>query len=488
MRFETWSKRWIRQAVPLRFRPVSAGSFLRVATGVRAVVQSGVTFEESVKYLSGLLQFGIRLDRERFVALLERLGSPHEKLRCIHVAGTNGKGSTCTFASSVLSAAGYRVGTYLSPYVFDLRERIQLNGALIPREDFARWVTAIRPHIEAIAQTDLGPTTEFELKTAVAFCWFVEQAVDYAVIEVGIGGRLDATNVIPPPLVAVITSISWDHMHILGDTLAKIAREKAGILKPGTLCVTAVTPGEALDAIERVAGEKHVPLLRVAAEGVAEEHGAFVTYRRKPQGGLTLHLPSGDIAGLRLALRGAYQARNAATAAAAIEVLRRQRDVLISEEALRVGLEQATIPGRFQLARQGGTESPTLLLDGAHNEDGARTLAEALRAEFGRECRYTFVVGTSRNHDPFPFLEVLAPLAARVVATAPPFRPTPSADVEQAASRLGLPVTVVEPATDAIRRTWEGARPGEVIVVTGSLFLVGETPGSLRSRKSGGGL
>jgi dihydrofolate synthase/folylpolyglutamate synthase len=342
-------------------------------------------------------------------------------------------------------------------------------------------VTTIRPHVEEIAETELGPTTEFELKTAVAFCWFAEQAVDYAVVEVGIGGRLDATNVIPSPLVAVITSISWDHMHILGDTLAKIAGEKAGILKLGTFCVTAVGPGEALDAIEGVAGAKGVPLLRVAAEGTAEAEGAFVTYQREPGDGVTLHLPSGDVPGLRLALRGAYQARNAATAAATVEVLRRHHGVAVSRDALRGGLERATIPGRFQIARQGGEGVPTLVLDGAHNEGGARTLAEALRAEFGPERRYTFVVGTSRNHDPRPFLELLAPLAARVVATSPPFRPTPAGDVERAALSLRLPVTVVESAADAIQQTWASATSGEIVVVTGSLFTVGETPEGLRS-------
>jgi len=470
--------------VPLRFGSVQAYSFPRMAAGVRAVVQSGVNFEESVKYLSGLLQFGIRLDRERFVALLERLGRPHEKLRSIHVAGTNGKGSTCTFVSSVLSAAGYRVGTYLSPYVFDMRERIQLNGALIPKEDFARWVTVIRPHIEAIAATDLGPTTEFELKTAVAFCWFAERAVDFAVIEVGIGGRLDATNVIPPPLVAVITSISWDHMHLLGDTLGKIASEKAGILKPGTMaCVTAVPPGEALEVISERARAAGVPLLRVGAHDAPDAADLYANYRAETAAGLThLRLPSGcgGVGNLRLALRGDFQARNAATAAAAVCVLQKHDIVSISSGDFRRGLEEATIPGRFQIARQGEADAPTLLLDGAHNEDGARTLAEALRAEFGPARRYTLVMGTSRNHDPYPFLEVLAPLAAKVVATAPPFRPTPARDVEQAAQQLRIPVTVVEPATAAIRRAWAAAKPGEVVVVTGSLFTVGETPADLR--------
>jgi dihydrofolate synthase/folylpolyglutamate synthase len=432
--------------------------------------------------MSGLLQFGIRLDRERFVTLLHRLNDPHKQLRCVHVAGTNGKGSTTTFIASVLRAAGYRVGAYLSPYVYDLRERIQIGGAMIPEADFARWVSAIRPHIEALAATELGQTTEFELKTAVAFCWFAEQAVDYAVIEVGIGGRLDATNVIPPPLVAVVTSIGWDHMNLLGDTLGKIAAEKAGIFKAGTTAaVTAVPPGEALEVIAEAARRHSLPLRRVTTDAEPGSEGAYVTYSRELGGGdlLRLTLPSGTLGSVRLGLRGAYQAGNAAAAAATIETLRRDCGVEVSDDALRQGLAEAFIPGRFQvIGGEGG--GPTLVLDGAHNEDGAHTLLAALRDQFGPEKRYTLVFGTSRNHAPQPFLEVLAPVVERVVATAPSFRPTPAEETAAAARALNLSVIIREPAPEAIRRAWAEARPKEVVVVTGSLYTVGETPPDLR--------
>lgn len=439
--------------------------------------------------MSGLLQFGIRLDRERFAALLARLGDPHKRLRCVHVAGTNGKGSTVTFIASVLQAAGFRVGAYLSPYVFDLRERIQINGALIPPGDFARWVTTIRPHIEAVAQTaDLGQTTEFEVKTAVAFCYFAEQAVDFAVIEVGIGGRLDSTNVIPPPLAAVITSIGMDHQKLLGDTPGKIAAEKAGILKPGCAgCVTAAPPGEALTVIRETAQARGVPLRRVApaaAANSAENTDAFVTYETSPaESGaplLTLNLPSGRVTRLRLSLQGAFQAANAATAAAAIEVLRQAHGIPVSAEALRSGLERATLPGRFQVTRGGGNASgPALALDVAHNEDGARVLAEALPLLFPGK-RFVFVLGFSRSHEPEPFLRLLAPLAARVVATAPQFRPKPADETAAAAKALGISTTIHEPASAAIQATWENAQAGEVVVVTGSFYIVGETPEDLR--------
>lgn len=425
--------------------------------------------------MSGLLQFGMKLDRERFVELLRRLGDPHQKLRCVHVAGTNGKGSTTTFTASILRAAGYRVGAYLSPYVFDLRERVVVNGEMIAREDFARHVGEIRPHIEAVAETELGATTEFELKTAVMFKHFAEVGVDFAVIEVGIGGRLDATNVIPPPLVAVITSIGWDHMAILGDTLGKIAGEKAGIVKRGTLaCVTAVPPGEALDVIAEKCEQEGVPLLR-CAEGPAG-------FQALADGRTRLALPgAAEPLEVRLALRGPFQAANAAAAATACAMLRDGGAADVPDTALRRGLEAATLPGRFHVARDQDGGGPALVLDVAHNGDAARVLADALRATFGDGRRYVLVVGLTRGHEPEPFLRELAPLAKRVIATAPSFRPRPAQEVVDAARGLGLEVVgPLEPASRAILEAYAGARADEVVAVTGSFYTVGETPEGLR--------
>ncbi len=440
-----------------------------------------MNYEESVAYMSGLLQFGLRLGRDRLYALLHRLDNPHHRFRCVHIAGTNGKGSTTTFTASILRAAGYKVGSYLSPYVFDLRERIQINGAMIPKEDFARWVTTIRPHIEAVAADPaLGQTTEFELKTTVAFCWFAEQGVDFAAVEVGIGGRLDSTNVIPPPLAAVITHIGLDHTKILGETLAQIAAEKAGIVKPGTgACVTAVPPGEALDVIIETAAVNGVPLLRVAHRD-RNDADAFAIYAYDASGGnVTIDLlPDASPLPLRLRLRGPFQAANAATSAAAIRALQRQ-GVQIPPGALQTGLETASLPGRFQIVRDGRDGRSAVVLDVAHNEDGARVLAEALRAAFpDRHC--VLVVGMKHDHDPDPFLRALAPLTTRVVATAPPFRPRPAEEIAAAARHLDLPAAVIEPATAAIAAAEETAKAEEVVVVTGSFYTVGETPQNLR--------
>ena len=224
-------------------------------------------FDEALGYMQGRLRLGVKLGNDRFLALLERMGRPQEKLRVIHIGGTKGKGSTTAMTAGILQAAGYKVGAYLSPYVYDVRERVQINGEMISREDFARWVTAVRPHVEALEQTELGPTTEFELKTAVGLCYFAEQAVDYAVLEVGLGGRLDATNIIARPLVTVITNIGLDHTEILGDTLGAIAGEKAGIVKPGVPCVTGVpVGGEAWAVIARVCAERGARLVNIGSD------------------------------------------------------------------------------------------------------------------------------------------------------------------------------------------------------------------------------
>jgi dihydrofolate synthase/folylpolyglutamate synthase len=284
--------------------------------------------------------------------------------------------------------------------------------------------------------------------------------------------------------VAVITHIGLDHVNILGDTLAKIASEKAGILKPGTVCcVTGVVPGEALDAIRSKAAAEGVPVRRVvpaaSAEAVASD--VFATYAVDPLGNATITLSRAneELINLRLALRGPFQANNAATAAAALVSLR-EHGIAIGYEALRTGLERAVLPGRFQIVRDGSDYGPALVLDGAHNEDGARVLKEAIASTFpGRAV--TLVLGCRNNHDPAPFLRVLAPLQPRrVIATTPSFKPRPADEVAQSAQALGLSTTIIEEASVAIEQTLHAAGPDEVIVVTGSFYTVGETPPHLR--------
>jgi len=464
-------------------------------------------FDEALAYMQGRLRLGTKLGNERFLALLHRLGDPQERLRVVHVAGTKGKGSTTAMAANVLQTAGYTVGMYLSPYVYDVRERIQINGEMISRADFARWVTAIRPHVEALEATELGPTTEFELKTAVGLCCFAERAVDYAVLEVGLGGRLDATNVVSHPLVTVITNIGLDHTELLGETLGEIAAEKAGIVKPGVPCVTGVpVGGEAWKVIARICEERGAPLSSVCppvsaladggedrppapnnggegkrAQQAAPLLGASLTPPLLGAGGaslprLTLTTPRRQLVISGLRLRGAFQAMNAAAALAALDAIAEDALPPLTDEAARLGLETGWVPGRLEQVRA----RPTTVLDVAHNEMSAQVLAEALRDQYDADRRrLILVVGLSRHHDPAPFL---APLAARrpalLIATQPAFRPRPALDVAEAARRHDFSnIQIVESGVaDAVQSALSQAEPGDLICITGSFYTVGDVP------------
>ncbi len=416
--------------------------------------------------MQGLLRFGEKYGNERLEELLRRLDSPHKEFPAIHVAGTKGKGSTTTFASSILRAGGFRTGSYLSPYVYDLRERIQINGEMIPKDDFARIVTRIKPHIETVSDTPLGHTTEFELKTAVAFCWFAEQKVDCAVLEVGLGGRLDATNVIPPPLVAVITNIGFDHVELLGDTLEQIAGEKAGIIKSGSICVTGIEGGPALNRVVEVCREKAVPLSHVQAGREwwieSDRSLGIKTARRR-------------LSNLHLSMRGQYQFANAAIALWAVD----SSPYIIDDNRVREGLEHAIAPGRFEVVQEA---DPTIVLDAAHNELAAQVLTDSLIKDLSAHERpVVLVVGMSHRHEP---IELLTPLLGGLkpelfLATEPSFRPRPAAELADTAAQIGVKkVEVSIPATAAARRAVEAARrlDNALVLVTGSFFTVGDLP------------
>ena len=427
-------------------------------------------YAEALTYLHGRLRLGVKLGNERFTALLHRLGNPQERLRVVHIAGTKGKGSTTAMATSMLHAAGYKVGQYLSPYVYDVRERIQISGQMIPQEDFARLVTNIQPHVAALEETDHGPTTEFELKTAIGLCWFAEQQVDYAVLEVGLGGRLDATNVIPSPLVTAITNIGLDHTELLGDTHALIAREKAGIVKPGVPCVTGVPHGsEAWEVIAAVCRERDAPLQTVTPDD----------YRWDGQA-LTLRTPRRTLENVSLRLRGGFQYANAAVAAAALDAIAPEALPLLTDDAMRRGLASAYVPGRLEQI----ADRPTVLIDVGHNELAAQALAAALRADFGADRRrLILIVGLSQQHPAGPFLEPLAALRpAALIATQPAFRPLEAAEVALAARRWDIPnVQVVPDAAEAVRRALALAGPDDLVCLTGSFYTVGDVPPALWS-------
>jgi len=434
-------------------------------------------FDASVRYMQGRLRLGVKLGNDRFLALLERLGNPQDQIAVVHIAGTKGKGSTATMAASILRAAGKKTGLYLSPFVYDMRERIQIDGEPIPKDEFARLMTLIRPHVEALEATDHGATTEFELKTAVGYLYFAESKVDCAVVEVGLGGRLDATNVVRKPLTTVITNIDLDHTELLGDTPAAIAFEKAGILKSGVPCVTGVPRGtEAYESIVSVAQERGVPLLHVVP-GHREDSGDTV-YLTGMDGTLTVATPRRALSRIKLRLGGAFQNGNAALAVAALDSI--PEDVLgpISDTAVVRGLETAYLPGRFERV----SDNPIVIVDVAHNELSARILAQSLIEGYAADRRrLVLVVGLSKNHAPDTFLPPLLALRpSLVIATEPKFHPRNADEIAEVARSQGFEAVriVRESVRAAVLEALRAAGSGDIICLTGSFYTVGDIPPS----------
>jgi dihydrofolate synthase/folylpolyglutamate synthase len=395
------------------------------------------------------------LGLDRVEDALARLGDPHLGLAAVHVAGSNGKGSTSAMIEAVARAAGLRTGLYTSPHLCRFAERIRLDGRPIGDEAFARSLSAVIDR----ARPDL---TFFESLTVAAFAAFREAEVDLAVLEVGLGGRLDATNVIRDPVATAITSISLEHTAILGDTLAAIAREKAGILKPGAPVVLGPLPDEAGAAIAEIASQVGAgPVLRVARalKGAGEievSHDGSVSTIRGPG-------PS-DLLALRLPLAGAHQAENAGVAVGLASFLARRFPRIDLAAATRAGLAAAEWPGRCERIEKGGV---TVLLDAAHNPEGAAALREAVR---GDPARTALVFGALADKRWPEMLAAIAPLASRRYYTRPRGR-EPAAPEALAAIAAG---TAVPEPGEALARALAESAPGETVIVTGSIYLVGE--------------
>lgn len=403
-----------------------------------------MNYAESLEFLAGLRRFGLKFGLETAQALAARAGHPERQLAFIHVAGTNGKGSTCAFLESLLRQSGRRVGLYTSPHLVSFRERIQLNRVPIPEADVARLLTRLRPWLESYLAEE--HPTFFELVTVLALMWFAEQGCDVVVWETGMGGRLDATNIVTP-LAAVITNIGWDHMAWLGSTLAAIAAEKAGILKPGVPAFTATEEPEAWKVIEAQAQHLGAPLTRVTHDGAEADFAARAG----------------------LALRGEHQVLNAALAVAVVRALAERFPV--SEAQLLQGLRTARWDGRFQVRRSpaGGT----VVLDGAHNASAFAVLQRALAAEFPGQ-RYVLVLGLLADKDAVSAVDLLGPGAARVVLV--PVTNSRAGDPQVLAElfRQHFPTLALTRAA-GIAEALESLAREPLVVVAGSLYLIGET-------------
>jgi len=424
-----------------------------------------MTYSSAVTYLYRLQKHGIKLGLTTITALMVRLGMPQTRYRALHIAGTNGKGSTAAMAAAMLQAAGYRVGLYTSPHLVEFRERIRVNGEMIAELQVAR----LTEQLQALCQPDLSPTF-FEYTTAMAFQHFADSGVDVAVLEVGLGGRFDATNVVTP-MACAVTTISLDHQEYLGNTCSSIAFEKAGIIKPVVPVVLGRLEDDAWRTIEQVARERQAPVFRLSEDFCTEgETPQQFSYR-----GLGMHYD-----GLTCALQGRHQLDNAACALALLGVAAPQ-GITVTVEAVRTGLRAVDWAGRLEVVDR----HPTVLVDGAHNPAAAMALADSL-THFDRDHSHpprpvVLVLGMMRDKDHRGFVEALRGLVDEVVLTQADLPRSATAEELQASLEglLSHP-HVVSSISDAMALARQLATPDGLVCVTGSLMLVGECKAWLR--------
>lgn len=419
-----------------------------------------MTYQEAVNYIESQLRFGMKPGFERINGLLDLLGHPEKDLRYVHVAGTNGKGSVCTEVANILQAAGYRVGLFTSPYVVTFRERIRVDGKYIDPVLMGQLTEQVKAAADELAKQDILPT-EFEIITALAFLYFQQTACNIVVLEVGLGGLLDSTNIIESPLVCGITSLSMDHTAILGSTLPEIAAQKAGIMKPGVPVITAERQApEAMAVLEQTAAEKGCALSIGSTESIQILSTSIYGTELKLDG-LKVRLP----------LIGSHQIQNLGVTLGIIHVLR-ERGFYIGARHVKAGLEFSVIPARLEVLRK----DPLILLDGGHNAGGIQALSDALSAYTESGSR-VFLMGVMADKDVDRMICELAPLANLIVTTTPGNpRAMTAEELRHHLLDAGFPakkLVAVSQPEEAFDKALSlaGKNP---LIVCGSLYLAGD--------------
>jgi dihydrofolate synthase/folylpolyglutamate synthase len=414
-------------------------------------------YQRSLDYLYGLERFGMIFDLTQVEKILKAIDEPHREVQAIHIGGTNGKGSTAAMIASILQKEGYRVGLYTSPHLLRFTERIKVDGKEIERDEVVELAEWMREKIEAAGIT--LPFTFFDFTTSMAFLYFKQKMVDLAILEVGLGGRLDSTNVVDP-LLSIITNIDKDHVEQLGRSLLKIAGEKAGIIKKGRPLITAATQPRVLRLFSRTCKEKGAPYFRVGRDFRSEwtDDGNF-NYEG-------LHRKLWNV---HLNLLGFHQITNGTTALGAMEVLE-ELGYTVSTDAMMEGLREVNWPGRLEMV----SSSPRVVLDGAHNPAGALVLRAALEKEFQYD-RLILLVGMMKDKDAKTFLETLAPLADHILLSKPHIDRAASPSVLlDVLGRKGKKAEVIEEMKEAIEKSLSLTREEDLLCITGSLYTIGE--------------
>ena len=418
-------------------------------------------------------RFGMILGLERMNSLLKLLGNPQDDLKIIHVAGTNGKGSICRYIYSVLQAGGYKTGLYTSPFLEVFNERIELDGKYISDEDLAVYTDRVLKCVETMTQRGEQSPTEFEVVTAIAFLYFKEKGCDYAIMEVGLGGSGDSTNVCKAPLVSVIASISYDHTDRLGNTLAEIAGEKAGIIKEGCPVVTSAEAPEALEVIERKAEElgcmyfetRHVPYAVKSQDlggSVFDVNIQGVTYEN-----------------LEISMLGEHQIKNAICALAALSIMEERGDVSLHRDDIYKGFKAAKQIGRLEVM-SAQEKVPVVIIDGAHNPDGAASLRKAMK-EYMPDKKILMVTGMLADKDTESILREFTAITDRFIATEPENpRKLDAESLQAKIEAMGASCESISDCREAVKAAEECGKDFDAILYAGSLYMIGAIRGLLR--------
>ncbi len=433
------------------------------------------TYDEALTWIHSRLRLGMKPGLSRMEWMMERLGHPKNKIKAIHVAGTNGKGSTVSYIRNILQEAGYTIGTFTSPYIETFNERISVNGKPISNDEIVSLLQRIKPLAEELEKTELGGPTEFEVITAMALYYFGENTeIDFVLMEVGLGGRLDSTNVINP-LVSIITSIGFDHMNILGDTIEEIAGEKAGIIKPNVPVITAVAQQEAIEVISNKAIEENSPFFRLGQDFFILDHHSNdgEVFKVKTQ--------NKTFQNLQISMKGTHQVRNASLAVMAVHLLQNSGAIQVGDSELAEGLEKTKWIGRFEEI----SKNPLVILDGAHNPEGINSLTDTIGTHLkGKEIHIIFSALSDKKLD--GMIGQLEKVAKTLTFTTFEYPRAASTGELYANSSASEQIDTVDNWQEAVEGGLKRVSSDEhaALVITGSLYFISEVRSYLKKYKS----